>query len=182
MSYGFVPHGGSTYYLSRLPGELGTFLAVTGLPMTGIDAKELGLSDMIIHQSITYEDMLVDYFKYLSFPLPNGWWLSNCGRNDPWNEMLTEKLEHDKDEDMADIYEASRKRHENFMTEEFFEPKDKKPSMGNADKLYKKMIREHNKLHNVLEGAEDEYLGYGNTAYQNYFKYVSHYVRYMVGE
>ncbi len=38
VSFGFVPHGGSSYYLSRLPGELGTFLALTGFPITGIDA------------------------------------------------------------------------------------------------------------------------------------------------
>ena len=44
-SFGFVPHGGSSFYLSRLPGEIGTFLALTGFPLTGIDAKEIGIAD-----------------------------------------------------------------------------------------------------------------------------------------
>jgi enoyl-CoA hydratase/carnithine racemase len=45
VSFGFVPHGGATYYLSRMPGEIGTFLALTGLPLRGVDAKELHLAD-----------------------------------------------------------------------------------------------------------------------------------------
>lgn len=45
VQFGFVPHGGSSYYLSRLPGELGTFLAITGLPLSGIDAAELNVVD-----------------------------------------------------------------------------------------------------------------------------------------
>ena len=44
-SFGFVPHGGATYYLSRLPGEIGTFLALTGLPISGVDAKEFGIAE-----------------------------------------------------------------------------------------------------------------------------------------
>ena len=49
VAFGFIPHGGSSYYLSRLQGELGTFMAVTGLPITGIDAKEFGLVDGLVH-------------------------------------------------------------------------------------------------------------------------------------
>ena len=45
VSFGFIPHGGSSYYLSRLPGELGKFLAITGLPLTGVDALEFQAVD-----------------------------------------------------------------------------------------------------------------------------------------
>jgi len=38
VQYGFVPHAGSTYFLSKLPGEVGTFLALTGMDMNGTDA------------------------------------------------------------------------------------------------------------------------------------------------
>jgi len=37
-TFGFVPHAGSTYYTSRLPGDFGTFLALTGVPITGKDS------------------------------------------------------------------------------------------------------------------------------------------------
>jgi len=42
--FGFVPHAGATYYLSRLPGEFGTFLALTGMRVDGSDAIKLGLA------------------------------------------------------------------------------------------------------------------------------------------
>ena len=47
-TFGFVPHAGTTYYTSRLPGDFGTFLALTGLPMTGRDALELKIADALI--------------------------------------------------------------------------------------------------------------------------------------
>lgn len=58
VQFGFTPHGGASYYMSRLPGELGTYLALTGLPMTGIEARLLNLTDMLIHKSSSYKYML----------------------------------------------------------------------------------------------------------------------------
>jgi len=46
--FGFVPHAGSCYYTSRLPGDLGTFLMLTGFPLAGRDAIELKMADMMI--------------------------------------------------------------------------------------------------------------------------------------
>jgi enoyl-CoA hydratase/carnithine racemase len=37
-TFGFVPHAGSSYYTSRLAGDFGTFLALTGIPITGKDS------------------------------------------------------------------------------------------------------------------------------------------------
>lgn len=42
---GFFPDVGALWYLSRAPGEIGTYLALTGLPMTGADAIAVGLAD-----------------------------------------------------------------------------------------------------------------------------------------
>mgnify|MGYP002630263268 CR=1 FL=1 len=44
-TFGFVPHAGSTYYTSRLPGDFGTFLMLTGFPITGNDAIALKMAD-----------------------------------------------------------------------------------------------------------------------------------------
>ena len=71
VSFGFVPHGGTSFYLSRLPGELGTFLALTGFPLTGIDARELGIADSLVHYSQAYEEELVDILFAMEFPVPN---------------------------------------------------------------------------------------------------------------
>jgi enoyl-CoA hydratase/carnithine racemase len=43
-----VPHAGASYYLTRMPGEMGTFLALTGTKYTGSEAQGvLGLADHI---------------------------------------------------------------------------------------------------------------------------------------
>ncbi|WP_415973759.1 enoyl-CoA hydratase/isomerase family protein [Rhodococcus sp. 077-4] len=41
---GFVPDVGSSYFLSRLPGRVGRYLALTGTRITGFDALALGLA------------------------------------------------------------------------------------------------------------------------------------------
>ncbi|OZD01110.1 enoyl-CoA hydratase [Rhodococcus sp. 06-235-1A] len=41
---GFVPDVGSSYFLSRLPGHIGRYLALTGTRITGSDAVALGLA------------------------------------------------------------------------------------------------------------------------------------------
>lgn len=48
-TFGFVPHAGTTYYASRLPGDLGTFLVLTGIPFSGQDAINFKLADKTIH-------------------------------------------------------------------------------------------------------------------------------------
>jgi enoyl-CoA hydratase len=46
---GFSPDDGSLFLLSRAPGEIGTHLAMTGLPVGGADAIHCGLADALIH-------------------------------------------------------------------------------------------------------------------------------------
>jgi enoyl-CoA hydratase len=55
-TFGFVPHAGTAYYASRLPGDFGTFLVLTGAPLGGKDAIGLGLADALIEIPETYED------------------------------------------------------------------------------------------------------------------------------
>jgi len=45
---GLFPDVGGLHLLSRAPGELGTHLALTGLPVTGADAVVLGLADELV--------------------------------------------------------------------------------------------------------------------------------------
>lgn len=48
VTIGFFPDVGGGYFLSRLPGELGTYLAVTGNHITAADALYCGLADEYI--------------------------------------------------------------------------------------------------------------------------------------
>jgi enoyl-CoA hydratase/carnithine racemase len=45
VAIGFFPDVGASYFLSRLPGELGTYLALTGVQIRGADALKSGLAD-----------------------------------------------------------------------------------------------------------------------------------------
>ena len=51
-----MPHAGTTYYTSRLPGDFGTFLALTGIPISGKDSIKLGVADALIEIPQTYEN------------------------------------------------------------------------------------------------------------------------------
>ncbi len=67
-TFGFVPHAGSTYYAKELPGDFGTFLALTGLPLTGKEAVALGLADSLIELPETYENEVTDIVNALHPP------------------------------------------------------------------------------------------------------------------
>jgi enoyl-CoA hydratase len=56
VAFGFVPHGGSSFYLSRMPGELGTFLALTGIQINGIDAVETRIADHFVSKADLFAD------------------------------------------------------------------------------------------------------------------------------
>ena len=59
-TFGFVPHSGATYYLSRLPNEFGTFLALTGMSIHGTDAVKLNLVDSMLQTTTYVEDDVAD--------------------------------------------------------------------------------------------------------------------------
>ena len=70
--------------MSRLPGEIGTFLALTGFPITGIDAKEFGIADELVHYSEAYEEEVMQILLAMEFPIPNGDLLADNGRANLW--------------------------------------------------------------------------------------------------
>lgn len=108
VSFGFVPHGGASFYLSRLPGEIGTFLALTGLPITGIDAKEFGIADQIVHYSQPYEEEVSDILLAMEFPIPNGHLLGDRGRNGGWRAEIEARGNFNEESFFNKEFERSR--------------------------------------------------------------------------
>ncbi|MEV0699445.1 enoyl-CoA hydratase/isomerase family protein [Saccharopolyspora sp. NPDC050389] len=51
VGIGFIPDVGGTYLLSRTPGELGTHLALTGAPVSGVDALYCGIADYYVNSA-----------------------------------------------------------------------------------------------------------------------------------
>lgn len=54
---GFLPDVGATYLLPRVPGELGTYMALTGEMVSGADAVALGLADVVV-ESAKLEELM----------------------------------------------------------------------------------------------------------------------------
>jgi enoyl-CoA hydratase/carnithine racemase len=48
VAIGFFPDVGASYFLSRLPGQLGTYLALSGVQIRGADALYSGLADAFL--------------------------------------------------------------------------------------------------------------------------------------
>ncbi|HEY4069044.1 MAG TPA: enoyl-CoA hydratase/isomerase family protein [Burkholderiaceae bacterium] len=51
IGIGLYPDVGGSWFLNRMPGRIGLFLALTGAPLNAADARFAGLADVIIAQS-----------------------------------------------------------------------------------------------------------------------------------
>ena len=65
VSIGFFPDVGGSYFLSRLPGETGTYMGVSGNPVGAADALQLGLADWFLHAEQVFElDRCLDNMRW----------------------------------------------------------------------------------------------------------------------
>jgi enoyl-CoA hydratase/carnithine racemase len=78
-TFGFTPHSGSSFYLSRLPGEVGTFLSLTGLPLIGSDAAEYQISEDVLHTIKDFDEDLAELMRAVEMPIPSGELLNDRG-------------------------------------------------------------------------------------------------------
>jgi len=66
---GYFPDVGASYFLSRLPGELGTYLGVTGVQIRAADALYAGLADWCLpSEQITELDRCLDNLSWTVHP------------------------------------------------------------------------------------------------------------------
>lgn len=150
-TFGFVPHAGSTYYASRLPGDVGTFLVLTGTSITGEDAIKLGLADNLIEEPGACEREVAEIIRAA----------------DPWS-LPTAEREHDAEgpggllraapyesaaaragysraaEAGAEAAELRRRSRQPLDEERFVDPRTRVPDpVARADLGYKALLREH---------------------------------------
>lgn len=52
-----------------MPGEFGTFLALTGLPITGVDAINVDLARGVVHDVEEYNQEISDHM--MTMPMPH---------------------------------------------------------------------------------------------------------------
>lgn len=106
--YGYIPDGGSLYYLSRLPGNLGSFIALTGYILNDKDLANLKMIDGI-HPGI-------DEFLKKELPTSDGYYLKK-------NKFLKEE----EDVTLKDI----------FKLNPFFDVRNKDNGIINTSETYK---------------------------------------------
>jgi enoyl-CoA hydratase/carnithine racemase len=106
ISIGLYPDVGASWFLSRLPGRLGLFLALTGAAINARDALDLGLADRFLKDS--QQEALIDGLLQLNWQeqtpvqlngllkalqqqaiahLPEAQWLPRRQRIDEWLDV-----------------------------------------------------------------------------------------------
>ena len=51
ITIGYFPDVGASYFLNKMPGKLGLYLALTGMRIQGVDAFSLGFANFLLHSS-----------------------------------------------------------------------------------------------------------------------------------
>ncbi|TFY85185.1 enoyl-CoA hydratase/isomerase family protein [Pseudomonas nabeulensis] len=70
VAIGYFPDVGGSYFLSRIPGELGTYLGVTGVQIRAADALYCGLADWHLDSArLSDLDQKLDLLKWHDSPL-----------------------------------------------------------------------------------------------------------------
>ncbi|MBJ2283416.1 enoyl-CoA hydratase/isomerase family protein [Pseudomonas sp. MF6755] len=70
VAIGYFPDVGGSYFLSRIPGELGTYLGVTGVQIRAADALYCGLADWYIDSAKLIDlDQQLDSLQWHGSPL-----------------------------------------------------------------------------------------------------------------
>lgn len=70
VAIGYFPDVGGSYFLPRIPGELGIYLGVTGSRIGAADALYCGLADWYLHsEALTELDRKLDRLQWRSHPL-----------------------------------------------------------------------------------------------------------------
>ena len=180
-TFGFVPHAGSTFYTSRLPGDFGTFLALTGMPLTGKEAIDLKLADSLIQIPKTYELEVQDIVNSMD---PT--WLPNAltaregdhtwyDQHDQVNDYQFQRLQAQEHRRAAESNELQSRKRQYFRTEPFVDPLERKPDLvAESDLAYER----------ILEGKSAATVGRGGRGYFeiegttfNFFDYMQSYLK-----
>lgn len=120
--YGYIPDGGSIYLLSRIIGEIGTFLALTGIEINGGDMRRLNLSEGIIQdENFLKEHLIINLVnRDLSFSLNK----STVGL-EKFEEKFSEiqKQNHKQNPNyINDVLTTDGKMKLNYLNDKFKEP------------------------------------------------------------
>lgn len=148
-TFGFTPHAGSTYYAQRLPGDFGTFLVLTGTPISGMDAIRLGMADKLVELPRGYDDEVAEIVRSMEpWSLPD----ARAEADMDFEHFGAAAHEHGAALAMeqkagvarAELNEFRRRTKQYWADELYVDPADRAPDpLAQADLHYKRMIRDH---------------------------------------
>lgn len=130
--FGSVPSGGASYVLSRLPGSLGLYLALTGRPLTGSDAVHLGFAYDYVLDPEQAKTELATFCQHSDF-------FRNTKElyGDRWKEIITNRQTNEYEENVQDGREL---RHRTNTGDYWTEHRENLRMVG-ADILYKRTLK-----------------------------------------
>ena len=159
-TFGFVPHAGTTYFTSRLPGDFGTFLALTGVPLSGKDGIRLGLADALVELPGSYDKDIAEIVTAMDPPsLPGSRDVRGLGATtrltevNPVDDAVNARSELEKRNLRDDLSELQRRTGSYHHGEPFMEPGDRRPDLvAEADLGYEALLRRHDQSRSKPEG------------------------------
>jgi enoyl-CoA hydratase/carnithine racemase len=152
VTFGFVPHSGATYYLSRMPGEFGTFMGLTGLPINGSDAAQIELINGVIEDPKYYAENVSDYVQSMEYPSIAAI-DSNRSDLEPWDRYLYQRSAMKDQLRKQDLDRFQRKNLDSSVREEFLEAHERIPSStAEAEYKYMQLLREESSKREVEPG------------------------------
>ena len=172
-TFGFVPHAGSSYFASRLPGDVGTFLVLTGYPLSGKDALKLELADSYVEGPKNYELEAADIVNSLdpSFvhTSQEHRQAEHTGKHE--HKHVLENVTHQQSELLnqkkARQNELNRRMRLYDHDEPFIDPRDRKIDIiTEADIGYESLLEKHSQANYGMGGAK--YWDHGNTSLNFY--------------
>ena len=190
-TFGFTPHAGSTYYAQRLPGDFGTFLVLTGTPISGMDAIRLGLADALVERPKGYEGDVAAIVRAMEpWALPDARTEHGLGASahrdveiyDKHYETEATFKAWQNDEVLeGEVNEFRRRVRHQAHGELFVDPRDRRADpLAQADLEFRGMLRQHNR-DNYGMGHDLGYFDHKHTNF-NQFATVQGWVRTHTGD
>ena len=162
-----IPHAGSSYFLTRMDGEIGTFLALTNTVFTGSEAIELlGIADYCLTTSVKLMEEL-SRVGHLRDSRIDAFHLH--GMNDGFKDFREEqKRMHKHDQDLFNW------KHRRVVDKKFIPPweakeNERQEASDRVDVKYKEFLRDNAYSKFLYDKLK---LGSGHTGhYINHYKY-----------
>ena len=143
-SFGFIPTGGTSYLLSRLPGEMGLYLALTGTKLKGTDLEQLS----IVNKSYEINESFIDEIECKlneRFEIYN----TKIMHGDAWKESYEMMAAHQ----LFQGYEMSLEIANRVNLSKFWRERRENVKMTVADVLYNAHTEIYKHIHTYIHNT-----------------------------